>query len=228
VTLAPPFANHGDIHDAKSAKKRLPFRLYLITDRTACRDRSLEDTLVLACDAGVRAIQIREKDMKAGDLAVLVSSLRQTIASYRPVLFVNDRADIARVCGLAGVHLPESGLTPQMARRCLPKNALIGCSTHSVETARRAEDAGADFITFGPVFFTPSKAAYGAPQGIDRLRQTTQTVGIPVFAIGGVTAEKVPVCLAAGAWGVAVISAVLSADDIAAAVADFKTALGDL
>lgn len=205
----------------------LPFRLYLITDRAQCGGRSLVDTLDQACHAGVRAIQIREKDLPPRDLIRLVLDIQRRATPYGVSLFVNDRVDVARITA-TGVHLPESGLPPDLARRCLPDGTWVGCSTHSLDSACLAEDAGADFITFGPVFFTSSKASYGPPQGLEHLQSVAEAVKIPVLAIGGITPDRVPACLKAGAGGVAVISAILAADDVAAAAAAFEAALGGL
>jgi thiamine-phosphate pyrophosphorylase len=207
---------------------RVNFRLYLISDRTGCGGRSLPETLAQACRAGVRAVQIREKDLPSGDLLRLVQDVQSALVPYRPALLINDRVDVACIAQAAGVHLPEAGLPPPLARRCLPAGALIGCSTHSAEAARRAEAQGADFLTFGPVFSTPSKAGYGAPQGLEALKAVTQAVRTPVFAIGGVTPERVRACMEAGASGVAVISAILAAPDVQAAVRGFAAVLDTL
>ena len=206
----------------------VPFALYLISDRHQCAGRSLAETLASACAAGVRAVQIREKDLPAGELIQLIRDIERETAAFHPVILINDRADVAKTCHTAGVHLPESGLSPSLARQCLPDQALIGASTHSVDAALRAEANGVDFITFGPIFHTPSKAAFGEPQGLDLLYRVTRAVSVPVFAIGGITPERAIVCQQAGAAGVAVISAILAASDVKAAVAAFETALGGL
>ena len=206
----------------------IDFTLYLISDRTQCAPYTLTDALVQASRSGVRGIQIREKDLPSGDLLSLVCEIRDALEPYHPALLVNDRADIARAAGAAGVHLPEAGLPPDAARRCLEAGSLIGASTHSVDGAQTAEERGADFITFGPVFFTPSKAPYGEPLGLDALECVTRVLRIPVFAIGGITPDRARQCLDAGAHGVAVISAILAASDIPAAVNDFAEAMGRL
>ena len=206
----------------------IDFTLYLISDRTRCAPLTLTDALVQASRAGVRSIQIREKDLPSGDLLSLVCEIRDALEPHRPTLLVNDRADIARAAGVAGVHLPETGLPPDDARRCLETGSLIGASTHSVDGAQAAEEHGADFITFGPVFFTPSKTPYGEPLGLDTLKCAARKVRIPVFAIGGITPDRARQCLDAGAHGVAVISAILAAPDIPAAVNGFTEAMGRL
>ncbi|MHB9025980.1 MAG: thiamine phosphate synthase [Armatimonadota bacterium] len=204
---------------------RVDFRLYLITDRARLRGRPLVSALQEAAHAGVTAMQLREKDLSPRELYALADEARQALEPLGARLLINDRADIACAAKLAGVHLTTTSLSPAAARCCLPEDALVGVSTHTLAEARFAEAFGADFITFGPVFFTPSKAAYGEPQGLEQLRAICDAVTIPVFALGGITPERVPECLHAGAHGVAAIGALLDAPSITEAVAAFITAL---
>lgn len=203
-------------------------RLYLISDRRQTGGRPLVAALQAAAHAGVRMIQLREKGLPPRELCALAGEVVTALTPLGARLLVNDRADVARAVGAAGVHLPTTGLTPGMARRTLPSPALIGVSTHTLAEVRFAEATGADFLTFGPVFFTPSKADYGEPRGLEALREACRAVSIPVFALGGITPERTAACLDAGAHGVAAISAILHAPDIAAAVASFQRELGEL
>lgn len=132
-------------------------------------------------------------------------------------LFVNDRADLALVAG-CHLHLAEPSIPTASARALLPAGRLVGRSTHTIEGAMNAARGGADFVTFGPVFDTPSKRGYGPPQGIARLHGVCATVPIPVFALGGVTVDRIAECLEAGAHGVAMISAVWDDPDPVAAL----------
>jgi len=186
-------------------------RLYLVTDRTLCAPRELVEVLEEACAAGVRMIQLREKNLPARDLYQLAVRVKSIADRYESMLFINDRVDVARSIGAAGVHLPASGLPIAAARDCLSENQLVGVSTHSLEEAILAERDGADFICFGPVFETPSKRRFGAPQGLEKLRAVCCHVSLPVFAIGGISVERVAECMEAGAFGVAVISAIMAA-----------------
>jgi thiamine-phosphate pyrophosphorylase len=128
---------------------------------------------------------------------------------------INDRIDIALAVEADGVHLGQSSFPVSVARRLLGPNKLIGVSTHNpVEIAAAA---GADFIVFGPVYFTPSKAAYGEPQGLERLRQAVVLSAVPVLAIGGINSERVAEVLATGACGIALISAISAAPNPARA-----------
>lgn len=206
----------------------IDFRLYLITDHLEHAAKSLETAAYEACDAGARALQLREKTIHASSLYHLAQALRRITALHGARLLVNDRADIARAAGADGVHCPENGLAPPVVRRIAGDHAIVGVSTHSIESARAAERSGADFITFGPVFETASKMKYGPPQGLEKLREVTAAVGLPVFALGGVTPERAASCIEHGAWGVAVISAVFGAGDVGRAVGEFERALGGL
>ncbi|MEZ4651077.1 MAG: thiamine phosphate synthase [Candidatus Eisenbacteria bacterium] len=133
-------------------------------------------------------------------------------------IVVNDRVDLALAVG-HGVHLTETSLPTRVARSLLPAGALVGRSTHSLDAALRAEAEGADYVVFGPIFDTPSKRAYGAPLGLDALREAAQELAIPVLAIGGIGLDEIPSCLASGAHGVAMIRALWSADDRPATLA---------
>jgi thiamine-phosphate pyrophosphorylase len=173
------------------------------------RPASLHDSIRHAVAAGAGWIQIREKDLEGRALVELV---RFAVAETREAsvrVFVNDRLDVALAANAAGVHLGEKSLPLEIVtewRRSAGRlDFLIGVSCHSVESARAAWRGGADYIFFGPVFATPSKAGFGAPQGIERLREVCLSVEIPVLAIGGVDSENARACFTAGAAGIAAI-----------------------
>lgn len=187
------------------------FRLYLITDRGQTNGCDLMAVVEEALSGGVRAVQLREKTLSAREYYKMAQDLRALTIRYGARLLINDRVDIALAVGADGVHLPEAGLPVAVARELLGPAKLIGVSCHSLDTARDAARRGADFITFGPVWVTPSKACYGEPVGIAPLARAEQSLSIPVFALGGVTRERVPELLAAGIQQVALISAILAA-----------------
>ncbi len=192
--------------------QRIP-RLYVVTDRQQTAGRPLEDVLAGAVRGGAEMIQLREKDLSARDLYALGARLQEVLAPHDILLLINDRLDVTQALDTAGVHLAGHSLSTALARRVLGPHKRIGVSTHSIDDARRAMDEGADFIVFGPVFDTPSKAAYGAPQGLQRLAEVVRHVTIPVLAIGGIDATNLPSVLQEGAHGVAMIRAVLAAPD---------------
>lgn len=180
---------------------------YYITDRKAIGGTApLLDAVARALADGVEYIQLREKDLPARDMAELVRAVMRLDKPKSSRILVNDRADIALACGAHGVHLPGDSLAPRSLRSILPDHSTIGVSCHSMADLRRAEAEGADLVVFGPVFFTPSKAAYGAPQGVERLREAASAVRIPVLALGGVTQSNARECMEAGARGIAGIS----------------------
>lgn len=190
----------------------LDFSLYLITDRAQTRGRPLLDVVDECLTSGLRAVQLREKGLTARELYELALSLRALTRRAGALLFVNDRVDVALAVEADGVHLAGHSLTAAVVRSAFPSIRLIGVSTHNIEEARSAEAEGADFVLFGPIYDTPSKRPWGTPQGIGPLARVSAELSIPVFAIGGITPERVPEVKSAGAHGVAVISAILSAD----------------
>lgn len=178
---------------------------------------TLHDSIRRAAAAGAGWIQIREKDLDSRSLVELVRfAVAETRGTSARVL-VNDRLDVALAANAAGVHLGENSLPVEAVTEWRGSTGrldfLIGASCHSLESARAAERGGADHIFFGPVFATPSKATFGAPQGTERLREVCASVGIPVLAIGGVNAGNARDCLAAGAAGIAAIRLFQDAKD---------------
>jgi len=189
----------------------IDFRLYCVTDRTQTAGRPLVDVVRAALDGGVRAVQLREKDLEGSELYHLATQLRKITESYRAWFLINERLDVALAVDADGVHLGQMSFPVATARRLLGPGKLIGVSTHSLAEITAA--AGTDFLVFGPVYFTPSKAAYGEPQGLDRLREAVAQSSVPIFAIGGINVERIPHVLTAGAYGVAMISALSAASD---------------
>jgi thiamine-phosphate pyrophosphorylase len=204
------------------AKPSRPILCY-VTDRrslplstSADAHSLLFDSVERAAAAGVHWIQLREKDFSGKEWEELVrESLRRiSRAGAATRVFVNDRLDVALTCGAGGVHLSENGIPVAEACRLREeyfssggekRDFLVGVSCHSLGAALGAARAGADYIYFSPIFYTPSKANYGPPQGLDRLAAVCQAVPVPVIAIGGISAENAVGCFQAGAAGIAAI-----------------------
>ncbi len=203
----------------------LDFDLYVITDRQQTAGRALTDVVAAALRGGARAFQLREKDLPPRDLYPLSRELRALTRQCGARLLINDRIDLALAVEADGIHLTTSSLPTAVARQLLGSDRLIGVSTHSLAEAQAAEHGGADFLVFGPVFFTPSKAPYGQPVGLEALRAVRSAVKLPMLAIGGIKKTNLPQVMEAGADGIAVISAVIAADDPAAASRELLTGL---
>lgn len=193
------------------------FDLYLVTDRKLTLGRDLIWVLERALDGGVKAVQLREKDLSGKELFTLAERVARLCQRYQSQLFINDRVDLALAVDAAGVHLGEASMPVPAARSLLGAHRSIGVSTHSLESAHRAEQDGADFIVFGPVYFTPSKANFGLPQGLKALQIIVENISLAVYAIGGIKAETLLETKCVGSRGVALISAIMSAEDPALA-----------
>jgi thiamine-phosphate pyrophosphorylase len=189
------------------------FDLYLISDRKLTHGRDLVWVIEQALDGGVNAIQLREKDLSSKELFSLAERVTRLCQRYNAQLFINDRVDVALAVDAAGVHLGEASMPVAAARSLLGAHRSIGVSTHSLDGARRAERESADFVVFGPVYFTPSKADMGVPQGLKALRIIVENISLAVYAIGGIKADNLLEAKSVGSRGVALISAIMSAED---------------
>jgi len=196
--------------------------IYVITDRRVRPD--LDRDRLIAAVAGCRAdmIQIREKDLSVAALLRSVLQARAGAGEDGPEVYVNGRPDVALAARATGVHLPTSGLPPSAVRARWGRALRLGVSTHALSQALAAQTEGADFITFGPVFETASKRAYGPPVGVEALEAALAAVRIPVFAIGGINRSNIGELAGLPLVGVAVISSVLLAPDMEAAVEELR------
>jgi len=189
------------------------FSLYLIADVEQIKE-DMPSSVKLAIDGGVKAIQLRGKNLSAKELLKIGERLRHLTHIESVKLFINDRIDVAMAIQADGVHLGQNSMPVKLARETSGDRFIIGVSTHSLKEAMDAEAGGADFITVGPIFETESKLRYGSPVGLTTLADVCRKVKIPVFAIGGISIERVNSVMKEGAHGVAVISAILKAESV--------------
>ena len=201
------------------------FLICYITDRRQLRSAPLAAVISETVRAGVDIVQIRERDLTTRELIALVQeALALNVGAsgagpgpnaVRPYVLgrgqgeggasvvVNDRVDVALAVGADGVHLATHSMPAQVVRRLVPPGFVIGASCHSLDEAMAAESGGADYLVLGPVFETPSKLGHGPPLGLEKLRDVTSRIRIPVLALGGITVEHIRPCLEAGAAGIA-------------------------
>ncbi len=190
-------------------------RFMIITDRNLMRP-SFSEALSAAVLGGARLLQLRENNLSPSGVLELAQTAQEICGASKARLLINSDFEIARKVGAFGTHLRESQ-SIYAVRKLLEPEYSVGQSVHSLEAAFRAEKAGADYLVFGSIFPTPSHPG-STPLGLDALREFTDQVSIPVYAIGGITLQNARLCLEAGAYGVAAISAIWKAPDVAAAV----------
>jgi len=196
-------------------------RLHVITDETVQRRFSHEELAVAAVAGGADVVQYREK--RALPCTVRTATARRIVAAIGPVhCVVNDNVDIAREAGAWGVHLGPDDVSTVEARRSWPAARCVGATANDLARAVRLAAEGVDYIGVGPVFATTSKARPAPVLGLSGLEQIADAVDRPVIAIGGIDAENVGEVLAAGAWGVAVLSAIVAHADPRAAAARLR------
>jgi len=196
---------------------RAQLRLYLVTDRSLARGRTLVDLVGAAVQGGATCVQLREKSLSTRDFLAEALALKALLAPRGIPLVINDRIDVALACGAEGVHLGQSDMPPQEARSLLPPHVFIGWSVETPQDVQRAADLPVDYLGVSPVFATPTKTDTLTPWGLDGLARVRASTPLPLVAIGGLHASNAGATMAAGADGLAVVSALCSADDPAAA-----------
>jgi len=201
---------------------RIDYSLYLVTDRALARGRPLADVVRAAVAGGVTCVQLREKEISAREFA---AAARELLALLRPLgvpLIVNDRIDVALAAGADGVHVGQQDLSVADARRLGPPGWIVGVSAESAADAAQAERDGADYVGASPVFATPTKTDHAPPLGLDGLRALRAATKLPLVAIGGLHVGNARETIRAGADGLAVVSAIVAADDPRAAAAELR------
>jgi thiamine-phosphate pyrophosphorylase len=203
------------------------FHLFYITDRTQIKSTTLGATIAQAIAAGVDWVQIREKDLPARRLLALTeTAISQARRQGTTRVVVNDRLDVALAAHAHGVHLGTRSMPVDLVRKLAPPESVVGVSCHSLAEALAAESAGANYLLLGPIFPTPSKLQFGPPLGLSKLREVTSQVSIPVFALGGITADRVAGCRENGAAGIAGIRIFQDCDSMQEVVRDLRAKAG--
>jgi thiamine-phosphate pyrophosphorylase len=199
----------------------IDFRLIAITDSRLTDN--LLNRIELLCSIGVPAIQLREKHLPANEILKISKKIKEISSRYHhSKLIINDRLDIALLSEADGIHSPEYGFTGKQLKDI---NIIKGKSIHSLDTAIKAEKEGFDYIIAGPVFHTPSKIQYGKPLGLEKLKEITSKVSIPVFAIGGVNINNAKKCIENGAYGIAGIREFMQKNEIYKVMYHYKKLL---
>lgn len=200
----------------------MPYDLYVITDETLAGGLLHAEIARRAVAGGADVIQLRDKALDCHELVRIGREIRAVTNPAGARFIVNDRLDVALACGADGVHLGQGDISIEVARQLAPPAFVIGISVGSVDEALAAASAGADYVALSPTFDTGSKTDAGPGHGINRLRSIRNAVRIPVIAIGGIGPGNVREVIRAGADGVGVISAVVSAPDITQAARDLR------
>jgi len=204
---------------------KLSSRLLVVTDRHQTNGRPLVPLLQRVLTTTAPAIQLRERDLSTRDFVTLAREVQALTSSRRTQLLVNDRIDVALALDGVGVHLRSNSLPVSAVRQLLGSRRLVGISVHTIDEAVQAESQGADYIVFGPIYETPSKQMFGPPLGIHTLEKVCRLIRIPIIGIGGVTAARAREMRRAGAFGAAVITAILGAADVESATRELLEAV---
>lgn len=204
---------------------REALKLYLVTDPVLHGGRGVLPTVREALEAGVRFVQLRDKNASTGDMLRSALELKDLCIRHSAWFVVNDRIDVAMASGAHGVHLGQSDMPAGKARALMGPGAVIGVSTKTPEEAARAYTDGADYIAANLVFPTETKRDAGEPLGLQAVEELSEVCSLPLIAIGGVNPDNTGMLIDAGCSGVAVVSAIMNADDPAAVVKQFLAAL---
>lgn len=200
--------------------------LYLVTDPVLCGPRGVVETCRLALEAGVGTVQLRDKNASTRDLLRVAGELMELCSRAGALFVVNDRVDVAMACGAHGVHLGQDDMPVSTARKLLGDRAVIGASVRTAGEARAARDGGADYLGANLVFPTETKTDLGAPLGLSGIALLKEATSLPLVAIGGIRASNAGEVRRAGADGIAVVSAVMAAEDVPGAVRELLRSAG--
>lgn len=202
-------------------------KLYLVTDRELSLGRSLEEVVSEAVKGGVTVVQLREKDASTGEFIELARRLMKRLKPLRIPLIINDRVDVALAVDADGVHIGQSDMSYEDARRLLGPDKIIGLSVENFKDIEAANALDVDYIGISPVYGTPTKTDTAEPFGLEGLRKAVQMSAHPTVAIGGMNASTIAEVMASGTDGVAVVSAICSAENIRKATSDLRAIVAE-
>jgi len=205
--------------------KNIDWKLCLVADAEVVGEKNIIPVLLEALEGGVTVVQLRGKKLNTRKFLKISLNVVDILKEKNIPLIINDRVDIALSCDADGVHLGQDDLSPFFARKILGKNKLIGVSVNTLNEAIEAVKEGADYLGVGPIFFTQTKKDLRPPLGLEGLRSIRKKVKVPILAIGGINSNNVGEIIKAGADGVAVVSAILSAKNILKATLELRKAI---
>jgi len=200
--------------------QNIDYSLYLVTDRGLARGRSTLEIVKAAVRGGATCVQLREKACSTLDFIEQALAVKDFLKSKSVPLIINDRVDVALAVEADGVHLGQTDMPLDIARKILGSSMIIGISAESLEDAVQAEKGGADYLGVSPIYATPTKTDTAPPLGLEGLRAIREAVRLPLVGIGSLNRDNAAAVIQNGADGVAVVSAIVSADDPATAACD--------
>ncbi|MCY6960022.1 thiamine phosphate synthase [Clostridium brassicae] len=192
----------------------IDYSLYLVTDRSFLNGRGFKECVEQAIEGGVTLIQLREKNISTREFLAIAFQIKEITSKYNVPLLINDRIDIALAVDADGVHLGQSDMPINSARKILGENKIIGISANTLNEALEAESCGANYLGLGPIFYTTSKKDINTPIGLDGLKEITKKIKIPCVAIGGINSSNTKEIMESGVNGISVISAILGEEYI--------------
>jgi thiamine-phosphate pyrophosphorylase len=202
--------------------QNIDYSLYLVTGRGLARDRTTLEIVSAAACGGATVVQLREKDCSTRDFMEQALSIKECLSARGVPLIINDRVDVAQAVKADGVHLGQTDMPLAIARKILEDSMIIGISAESLQDAIEAEKGGADYLGVSPIYATPTKTDTAPPLGLEGLREIRKAVRLPLVGIGGLNRDNAAEVIRNGADGVAVVSAIVAADDPEAAAKDLK------
>lgn len=202
--------------------QNIDYRLYLVTDRGLSRARSTLEIVGAAVKGGVTVVQLREKDCPTREFIEQALTIKDFLKTRNVPFIINDRVDVAQAVKADGVHLGQTDMPLKMAKDILGDRMIIGISAESLEDAVTAEKEGADYLGVSPIFATPTKTDTATPLGMEGLKEIRKAVNLPLVGIGGLNRDNAAEVIRSGADGVAVVSAIVAADDPETAARELK------